>query len=94
MTALITALLYGIGICAVWQWQIGKRDRELRYLRALAGSKSLWNTRCDVCTKPLRDRPTATDTTVNADGSKTSISYHLWGGCAEIVRNREDRPTA
>lgn len=93
MNELIAALLYGLGIAAVWQWRIGKRDGELRYLRSLAGSESLWNVRCNVCIKPLRDRPTVTDITVNDNGSKISISYHMYGGCAEIVRNREARPT-
>lgn len=93
MPDLLIPFLYGTALTALWQWQLSRRDRELRYLRTLAGSKNLWHVRCTVCLKPLRDRPTGSDTTLNEGGSKTSISYHLYGGCAEIVRDRETRPT-
>ncbi|MEW1803236.1 hypothetical protein ACIGO7_35470 [Streptomyces virginiae] len=90
MPDLLAAVLYGLAIAALQGWRIGRRDREIRYLRRLAGSRSLWNVRCDVCRKPLRDQPTATDTTIHGDGSETSINYHLRGGCAEIVRQRTE----
>ncbi|MER7734124.1 hypothetical protein ABTX80_24855 [Streptomyces erythrochromogenes] len=92
MPDLFAAVLYGLAIASMYAWRIGRRDREIRYLRKLAGNRNLWNVRCDVCCKPLRDRPTATDTTLHNDGHQTSISYHLWGGCAEIVRKRQETP--
>ncbi|MEU3665782.1 hypothetical protein [Streptomyces virginiae] len=90
MNDIIAAFLYGTAIAALYAWRIGRRDREIRYLRRLAGSHNLWNVRCHACRKPLRDQPTATDTTIHNGGSETSINYHLRGGCAEIVRQRTE----
>lgn len=85
-------IAYGALLCVAWR--AGRREREVAYLRSLAGSKNLWSVRCDVCLKPMRDKASVTDTTTSTDGhSLTSVSYHM-DRCATIVRKRTDRPTA
>ncbi|MFC9821411.1 hypothetical protein ACFWG6_31025 [Streptomyces erythrochromogenes] len=87
-TLLAQTLIGGTVIAALLQ----RKQRRIDYLRPLAGDRDLWNVRCNVCLKPMRDKGSVTDTTTSADGSaSTSVSYHM-NRCADIARNRRVDP--
>lgn len=82
-------LVYGLIFAVLWR----RRDREISYLRRIAGTDNLWHTRCGHCGRRLRDRPAVTDIQTADNGVETRTSYHMYGGCADHTQqNQEHTP--
>ncbi|MFB6805435.1 hypothetical protein [Streptomyces sp. NPDC056387] len=91
LTTFLTNLAHGILL--VVAWKLGRRERHFDYLEAVAGDRNLWDVRCDVCCKPLRDRPTAIHSTPGpVEGSIIEVRYHADSPCQTIIRKRAAKP--
>lgn len=77
MTTFLAFLIQGALFCACWQWLLRRRDREIRYLRSIAGSQDQWRTPCRHCGKPIRDRHVITRYHDGATrGSRIIVAFH------------------
>ncbi|MFD7609681.1 hypothetical protein [Streptomyces sp. NPDC059828] len=94
----MTDLVHGLLVAALVGMYIGtvqRQDRHIRYLRALAGPRDYWNTRCHHCRKRMRDANSIAEIRPGAvPGSTVHTVWHLSRSACAEAHQRAVQPRA
>lgn len=94
MTDLIQGLLVA-ALVGVYIGTVQHQDRHIRYLRAIAGPRDYWNTRCHHCRKRMRDANSIANIRPGPiPGTTTRTVWHMdQPACAEAASQDAEETT-